>query len=201
MKQTHVAWLADHPDLVPTVAQWLHREWGRMHPGGGSVDQTAKRVYLRAQRDRIPTAFVALDAGMPVGTACILEYDSVMDRTLEEARAADAETGQRELKEPKTRGDLTPWLCAVYVVPERRRRGIASKLVHHVMLVAKRMGVEALYLYAETEAAEALYRSLGWQVLERQTYTTLRATTMVAVLSWNNNSAHSPGDGEKDASR
>jgi GNAT superfamily N-acetyltransferase len=183
VKQTQVAWLADHLDLVPTVAKWLHQEWGHMHPGGGSVDQTAKRVHQRAQRDRIPTAFIALDAGIPIGTACILEYDSAMDRALEEARAADAAPGKSDLKGSKTRSDLTPWLCAVYVVPERRRRGIASKLVRHVMLVAKRMGVEALYLYAETDAAEALYRSLGWQVLERQTYTTLRATIMVAVLS------------------
>ena len=195
VKNTCVEWLADHLDLVSTVAQWIYREWGYLHPGGGSLDQATKRVYQRAQRGRIPTAFIALDAGTPVGTACILEYDSAMDRAIEEARAADAALDHGDFKGPETHGDLTPWLCAVYVVPEHRRRGIASELVRHAMQMAKRTGAETLYLYSDTDAGEALYQSLGWQILERQDYSDLHATLMFAVLDEISDSAHSPGVG------
>jgi GNAT superfamily N-acetyltransferase len=119
-----------------------------------------------------------------------------MDHAIKEARAADAALGQSDTSPPQKRDDLTPWLCGVYVVPEHRRRGIASELVRHAMQVAKRLGVEALYLYAETDAAEALYRSVGWQVLERLAYSKLRVATMVAVLGENIHSTHTPGVGE-----
>lgn len=36
-EETRIASLADHLDLVPTVAQWLHQEWGYLYPGGGSI--------------------------------------------------------------------------------------------------------------------------------------------------------------------
>ena len=181
-KTIQIAWLADHLDLVPTVAQWFHEEWSHLHPGG-SVEKTEKRISGRLHRDQIPTIFIALQDRTPVGSAGLLEYDTSVDQTIERAHIADAARGQADLKWLETRIIPTPWLASVYVAPAYRRRGIATQLVRHNMQLAKRLGAETLYLYTETEGAEALYRSLGWQVVERLVYTDMHTTLMSVDLS------------------
>jgi GNAT superfamily N-acetyltransferase len=180
--QIRIASLADHLDLVPTVAQWLHQEWDYLYPGG-SLQTRTKQVYERAQPSGIPTVFIALNEETPVGTSCLLVYDSAVDRAIEAAHTADAARGQADLKWLETRTIPTPWLASVYVVPEYRRRGIASRLVRHTMQAAQRMGVDTLYLYTDTDDAEALYRSLGWQILERLVYTEMHTTLLFADLT------------------
>lgn len=68
----------------------------------------------------------------------------------------------REEIDPKH--DLTPWLAALYVAPEFRKRGIASALVRAIEQHARDMGCARLYLYTIT--AEGLYAKLGWTALE-----------------------------------
>jgi GNAT superfamily N-acetyltransferase len=180
--QIHIASLADHLDLVPTVAGWLHQEWGHLYPGG-SLQSRMEQVYARAQPEGIPAVFIALAEETPVGTSGLLQYDSAVDRAIEAAHTTAAAQGKADLKWLEKRIIPTPWLVSVYVVPEYRRQGIASQLVRHAMGVARRTGVETLYLYTETEGAEALYRSLGWQILERLVYTEMHTTLMVADLT------------------
>ena len=191
-EKTRIASLADHLELVPVVAQWLHREWGHLHPGDSLATRT-KQLYERTQHCGIPAVFVALKNRTPVGTAGLREYDTTMDRAIEAAHTADAALGQAHTKGLETRPDLTPWLVSVYVVPEYRRRGIASLLVRHAMQAAQRLGVENLYLYTDTDGAEALYRRLGWQVVERLVFTTMHTTIMVADLTKTLDLRPSPG--------
>jgi GNAT superfamily N-acetyltransferase len=60
---------------------------------------------------------------------------------------------------------LTPWLAALYVVPEFRKRGIASALVCAIEQHARDVGCAELYLYTVT--AEPFYAKLGWTARER----------------------------------
>jgi len=69
----------------------------------------------------------------------------------------------REEIDPKH--DLTPWLAALYVEPDYRKRGIASALVRAIEQHARNIGCKELYLYTVT--AEGLYVRLGWTVRER----------------------------------
>ncbi len=64
--------------------------------------------------------------------------------------------------------DLTPWLAAVYVLPEFRRRGIGGQLVRAIEAAAIRLQLERLYLF--TPDQEAFYARLGWSVLETVEY-------------------------------
>jgi len=180
--QIQIASLADHLDLVPIVAEWLYQEWDYLYPGG-SLQTRTEQVYQRARPEGIPTVFIALADKTPVGTSCLLEYDSAVDRAIEAAHLADAARGQADLKWLEARVIPTPWLASVYVIPEYRRRGIAGQLVRHAMQAARRLGVETLYLYTDTAGAEALYLSLGWQVLERLVYTDMHTTLMFANLT------------------
>ncbi len=58
------------------------------------------------------------------------------------------------------RHDLTPWLAALYVAPEFRKRGIGAALVKAIEGHARSVGTQRLHLY--TVDAEAFYRRLGW---------------------------------------
>jgi GNAT superfamily N-acetyltransferase len=99
---------------------------------------------LHLNRDRIPLTLLALVESQPVGTASIFLHD--MD----------------------TRMDLTPWLAAVYVLPEFRGQGIGSQLVRAIEDVATRLQLERLYLF--TPDREDFYARLGWSVLETAEY-------------------------------
>ena len=127
--------IADHPTLVETVARWQWEEWGHLDP----ADSLAERIAsLRDQTDpgRIPTVYIALEGGEPLGTAALVRHD--MD----------------------THRELSPWLASVYVTPAVRGRGVASALVRRVVQQAAAMGIARLYLY--TPDAQGLYEKLGW---------------------------------------
>jgi len=135
--------LADRPELVPVLAGWHHREWGRLHPGD-TAEKRAERMKAHLGKRQVPASFVALADGEPVGSASLVDYDM------------------------EGREDLAPCLASVYVVPEYRRRGVGSALVNRVVEEARALDVETLYLF--TWDQERLYARLGWSVLERTEY-------------------------------
>ena len=101
----------------------------------------------------IPEAFVAVENITPVGMASLVEHDML------------------------ARMELSPWLAAVYVVPESRNRGVGSKLVRTAMQEARVFGLDRLYLFTPDQIH--FYRRLGWQPLERVSYRGERVTIMV----------------------
>lgn len=131
--------LADQPEWVPVVAKWHWDEWGHLDPNG-SLRGWMKRLAGRTNRDHIPTTFIAVDEGEPIGSAGLVTHD--MD----------------------TRKDLSPWLSGVFVLPSHRSRGVATHLVRAATSKARSLGVEDLYLY--TASAVELYARLGWRELE-----------------------------------
>jgi GNAT superfamily N-acetyltransferase len=140
---TRIEYLADSTEHVSTLARWHHDEWGYLHDGD-TAEKRAARMEEHLGKKQIPTTFVALADGKPVGSASLVDYDM------------------------EDRDDLTPWLASVYVLPEYRRRGIASALVNRVIEEARALSVETLYLF--TWDQERLYAGLGWSVLERTEY-------------------------------
>jgi GNAT superfamily N-acetyltransferase len=138
-----IEYLADRPEFLAILARWHHDEWGYLHPGD-TAEKRAVRMEEHLGKTQIPTTFTAVTEGKPVGSASLVDYDM------------------------EDREDLTPWLASVYVVPEYRRRGIASALVRRVEEEARALGVVTLYLF--TWDQERLYAGLGWSVLERTEY-------------------------------
>jgi GNAT superfamily N-acetyltransferase len=138
-----IASIADHIHLVPIIAKWHWDEWGHTDPGG-SLHSWTEGLSRRTNRDRIPTTYVALERGEPLGSATIVEHDM------------------------SVRLDLTPWLAGVYVKPEHRGRRVGAPLVSHAMRQAAQMGVNRLYLY--TASARDFYQKLGWAEIATDFY-------------------------------
>lgn len=58
--------IADHLDLLGTLAQWHEKRWGA---------EWAERVRQSTCRDRIPTIYIALDNNELVGSAMLVARD------------------------------------------------------------------------------------------------------------------------------
>ena len=133
-----VVTIADRPDLIPTVVGWLWEEFWRHD--GYSFEDTRTAVAASVARSGPPQTFVTLLNGRPVGTASLAAED------LDE------------------RPNLTPWLAGVYVVPEARGCGYATKLVATVEQASRLSSIPVIWLYTNT--AERLYKRVGWQTVE-----------------------------------
>src|SRR2546423_1157581 len=138
-----IEYLADHPETLETLVQWMHREWGRVR-GGETLEQRRQRFAGSMNRDRIPLAVVALEGGEILGVAGLVAHDM------------------------NTRMELSPWLASVFVAEQYRRRGVGAELVRRIMAEAGKLKLPLLYLY--TVHSERLYASLGWTVAERTNY-------------------------------
>lgn len=138
-----IEYLADHPEFLPTLAEWQHGEWGYLRPGD-SVEARLARLQGWTGRSCIPLTVAALATGQVLGSASLVHHD--MD----------------------TRPELTPWLAGVFVAPEHRQQGIGAQLVRRIMTEADTLNVSILYLY--TVHSEAFYSNLGWSLLEHTAY-------------------------------
>jgi GNAT superfamily N-acetyltransferase len=67
-------------------------------------------------------------------------------------------------------GGLVGWLDELYVIPERRERGIGARLLAEVVTAARDAGCVALELEVEAShaRAEALYSRAGFAPLQRR---------------------------------
>ncbi len=127
--------LKQAPAHLPTLARWHQKEWSLLNPGE-TLEQRMARMQPYLNDDFIPAMYIAEDATL-LGSAAIVKNDM------------DIETS------------LSPWLASVFVTPAHRKKGIATKLVRHVMAQAKNHGIKTLYLY--TPGQHLFYEKLGWQ--------------------------------------
>lgn len=125
--------LPDHPEMKEAMATWFHQKWG-----------ISKEAYMSSmdesllQKDAVPAWCVAMQDDHIVGGVGVIEND-FHDRT-----------------------DLTPNVCALYVEPEMRGRGIAGALLSFICEDMKRAGYELLYLVTDHIS---FYERYGWEFL------------------------------------
>ena len=128
-----IAYLAEHSSAIPVIAGWLFQAWGH-RTQNNTLEATIARIAIRAQTDAIPLGLVAIEGGVPVGTASVVEFDDP--------------------------GDIPgPWLSSVYVDAGYRGRGLAKALALRAEAEAIRLGASKLVL---TAAVPQLYSQLGY---------------------------------------
>jgi L-amino acid N-acyltransferase YncA len=132
-----ITFLKELLDSIIQIAQWYYAEWKGIYEASGlSFEDVKTAVAERTNTGTIPLAVVALDDKRIVGTGCLKTHD--MD----------------------TRIELTPWLAGIYVERTKRRKGIGSMIVSCLDDIAKKLGMQRLYLY--TPRSTIFYARLGW---------------------------------------
>ena len=149
-----IEYLVDHPEALPTLAEWQHQEWGHLR-AGDSVDKRMERIRRYVQRDAIPLTVVALESGEVLGSASLIDYDM------------------------ETRMELSPWMASVFVGEPYRRKGVGAALVRRIMVEAGKLDIPLLYLY--TVHSEKFYAALGWTLLEHTNYREQKVAIMTYV--------------------
>jgi predicted N-acetyltransferase YhbS len=139
MSDLRIEPLGLHLDLVDTTVRWHLDEFD---PGGDVAWWTLAR-RAEARLDGIPCAWVAFLDENAVGTVSLIEHN--MD----------------------AKPEFTPWLAALYVLPEFRAQGIGTALVRRCEQEAAATGKRSMYLYT---SIEAFYERLGWTVRSREPY-------------------------------
>ena len=125
--------IRDHRELADRAAHWFHAKWGI--PLEAYAD--SMRACLAGEAS-VPQWYVAMEDGEIAGGLGVIENDF------------------------HDRRDLTPNVCAVYVEPAYRRRGIAGALLRFVCDDMRRLGTDTLYLATDHTS---FYERYGWTFL------------------------------------
>ena len=150
-----LSYLADTPEIIPTLAKWHDRQWGHL-AGARTLAQRKAHLKHHLQRNAIPTTFVAWHQGQPIGSASLIANDmAVLPQWI-------------------------PWLANVFVQSEYRKRGIGSMLVERVAAESLSLGYPRLYLYTPDQMH--LYSTLGWQISHQRHYRGTEMTVMIRDL-------------------
>lgn len=143
-----------HPEHIPQLAEWHHVEWAALNPGQ-TLQQRIDKMQKYLGDELVPSTYIVLDADTLVGSAALIEYD--MDKP-----------------------GWTPWLASVYIRPEYRKQGIATRLIQHVMNTAGVAGVEKLFLFTPDQSD--FYSKRGWSVVSQERYRNHDVTIMKVNL-------------------
>ena len=134
-----ISFLADHPDVMPTLAQWFRAQWPDYYADQTLADME-EDFREDAQYDSIPLRLVAFLDGELAGTIVLRE------QVIE------------------TQPQFHPGLGGLFVPVNFRQRGIATELVRAGMHVARAQGYREVY--ATTAVAGGILKRLGWVAVE-----------------------------------
>lgn len=131
--------LRHYPAFADTIADrgW-HAWWTE---SGVPLEDYRAHLTPMLEQDRIPSALVAHDEDHYIGSVLLIEND------LDE------------------RPDYAPWIAALWVEPEFRRKGIAAQLIARSRELAAELGYDTCYLCASPDK-RAYYMKQGFTLLE-----------------------------------
>lgn len=135
-----IAYLAERPETIPTLAGWFQAQWP-VYYAGRSLSDIAQDFDGEARRSGLPVRLLAFAGGELAGTITL------------RARA------MWDLPE------YAPGLGGLFVPAQQRGRGIGTELVRAGMGLARRQGYSRVY--ATTVNARGILERLGWS-LERE---------------------------------
>jgi N-acetylglutamate synthase-like GNAT family acetyltransferase len=132
--------LRQRPEFFDTVAERIWQAWWK--PDNYPLGHIASRLRENMTDTPVPLALVAHDGEAFLGTASVIASDLA------------------------ERPQLTPWVAAVWVEPQARRRGVGGALVDRATQDCFALGFSRVYLCARPHRS-ALYGGLGWIAIER----------------------------------
>ncbi len=138
-----IAYLADHPEVLPTLEHLFETEWPDYY-GAGGPGNAHDDLSTYSSRDQLPVGLVAFVNAEPCGIA-VLKSECVT-----------------------THKHLTPWVGGGMVVPQYRRQGIGAHMVSALEEIARNRGFNVIY--SGTSTANTLLIREGWEFVELVQY-------------------------------
>lgn len=138
----YITILNKHPEFAPILAFWAYREWYKTR--SVSFDLVIKSYKERANSEKMPVTWIAIEDGIPVGMVSL------------------------KLNDLWSKKELNPWLSSFFVLPEYRNRGIGYQLMRQVIEEAKSFKYPKLYLFTDMSKnhLENYYLNSGWAFFE-----------------------------------
>lgn len=148
----HFQPLVTIPQYISTIAHWSFETFGKFTPQ--ESEQDFVRWYAtHTNEDKVPVTLVVLDGDKPAGMGSLVASDDLPDYE-----------------------HYTPWIAAVYDLPEYRHHGIASHLVRELLILSKKSGYTDTYLYTDQEAH--LYEHLRFIEVGKTQMSGIKVTVM-----------------------
>ncbi len=133
-----IAFLADHPETIPTLAKWFRAQWPAYYADWTQAE--LEQDFLEdTSRDRLPSRLVAFESNELAGTIILREQTN-------------------------TAPEFQPEVGGLYVVESHRGHGIGTELVRAGMKLASDLGIETIY--ATTVSAVGILDRLGWEFVK-----------------------------------
>ena len=133
MNTYNIVSLHAHPEWRIPAARWFQEKWEiPLEEYLTSIDESIKGTVA------VPQWYIVIEGQQIIAGAGVIENDF------------------------HDRKDLTPNICALYVEPERRCRGIAGHLLEHICKDMAVKGISTLYLITEHTS---FYERYGWEYL------------------------------------
>ncbi len=145
-------YLADNKGLLPIVAQWYFEEWGYLSEGK-KLEEDIQRLQIYLNKDKVPLMLLAIEDGELLGAA------------------------QLKFHEMCIYPEKEHWVGGVYVAEKHRGKGIARQILSELIVTAKSLKVEILYLQTENLDG-GLYRRMGWTPVEQVNYRGIEVLVM-----------------------
>ena len=131
--------LFDNKQFIPQIADWIYEAF---------IDGIREGIALRdvthalsnRHKKTMPLTYLGIVNGECVGTVSLVSNDL------------------------KSRGDLTPWLAALYIREEDRGQGYGQELIEKAIETARELGFRKLYL--RTETAADYYKKVEWKKID-----------------------------------
>lgn len=130
--------LRDFPELSEKAARWFSDKWGI--PAEAYLESIRDGI---ARKTEIPQWYVVLDQRQGIAAGAGVIENDFHDRK-----------------------ELTPNLCALWVEPEYRKRGLARQLLNEIRRDMLESGFPTLYLVTDLVG---FYEKCGWRFLTMAT--------------------------------
>lgn len=126
-------------EFIPNLAKWAYNLW---YKNKNVRLEIVEKDYLRRSKfSSLPVTWVAIFNNQPIGMISLKERDLLKEES------------------------LSPWLSALYVLPEFRKKGIGFALIKNLLLIAKSMNYKKIYLFCDNKNLDFLkeyYQARGW---------------------------------------
>lgn len=123
--------ISERPDMRDAAAEWFSKKWGI--PTSAYLESMDECI---ANRRAVPQWYIAMRGDAIIGGMGVIDNDF----------------------HPRT--DLTPNVCAVFVEPQYRGRGIARELLRRITHDMSEAGIGTLYLLTDHTG---LYEKYDWE--------------------------------------